>query len=201
MIRAVGFGDFLDSLEVVPRRSPGVSATLAEFWWDTTNSFHLAFGEMTLTPLDVYALTGIPVGGLPIQIERESYLSDAAIRNALGPGLLPDGSGRSFRLSKLKKHLEKRSKDMSTELLIRQYARTLMLFVLGLLCANGGEVVHSWFLSYLMDFTVVAQYDWGGLVLADCYASMTSFSRLAVDRMNGFSYLWEVSKILFISSL
>ena len=37
---------------------------LAERWWDTTHTFHIAGVEMTITPCDVYRLTGLRVDGI-----------------------------------------------------------------------------------------------------------------------------------------
>jgi len=40
--------------------------TLAERWWPRTNTFHLPFGELTITIEDVCYILGLPVGGEPI---------------------------------------------------------------------------------------------------------------------------------------
>lgn len=37
-----------------------------ERWQPETNSFHMPFGEMTITLDDVFCLTGLPVSGLPV---------------------------------------------------------------------------------------------------------------------------------------
>ncbi len=57
---------------------------LAERWWDSTNTFHLKFGEMTITPLDFAAITGLRVGGDPIPFDSGWHLDPAAIRHYLG---------------------------------------------------------------------------------------------------------------------
>jgi hypothetical protein len=37
---------------------------LVERWWDTTHTCHIAGMEMTITPYDIYRLTGLRVDGL-----------------------------------------------------------------------------------------------------------------------------------------
>ncbi|KDP23206.1 hypothetical protein JCGZ_00323 [Jatropha curcas] len=41
---------------------------LAERWWDTTNTFHFSWGELTLTPVDFSLISGIPFGIRPIEL-------------------------------------------------------------------------------------------------------------------------------------
>ena len=40
---------------------------IVERWHPETNTFHMPFGEMTITLDDVYYFTGLPVDGCPIQ--------------------------------------------------------------------------------------------------------------------------------------
>lgn len=57
---------------------------LVERWWDTTNTFHLAFGEMTLTPLDFTAIMSIKVGGTHIPWDIDIGNKPAYIESMLG---------------------------------------------------------------------------------------------------------------------
>ncbi|KDP20508.1 hypothetical protein JCGZ_05323 [Jatropha curcas] len=41
---------------------------LAERWWDTTNTFHFSWGELTMTPADFSVISGIPFGTQPIEL-------------------------------------------------------------------------------------------------------------------------------------
>lgn len=66
LIHYMGFGPFLDSLVGAPqRRSLIILSALAQYWWDTTNTFHFSFGEMTMTPLNFHTLGGLPFEGSP----------------------------------------------------------------------------------------------------------------------------------------
>lgn len=77
------FGIFLD---FVPNaeRDQKLPFLLAKRWWDTTNTFHLPFGEMTLTPLNFYAITGLSVGGKQIQLDLQITSRPEYIENLLG---------------------------------------------------------------------------------------------------------------------
>lgn len=59
-VEKAGFGPFLDSLwnEQYDRQA---LLALSELWWDTTNTFHFSFGEMTLTPKDFTMITGLSI--------------------------------------------------------------------------------------------------------------------------------------------
>ena len=43
---------------------------LAERWWDTTNTFHISFREMTMTLLDFHVITGFLFGGNGLYLNK-----------------------------------------------------------------------------------------------------------------------------------
>ncbi|KAL7238856.1 hypothetical protein ACSBR2_004871 [Camellia fascicularis] len=52
---------------------------LVERWWNTTNSFHFSSaGEMTMTPYDFSMITGLGVGGDPIDFDMDMGKWEAA---------------------------------------------------------------------------------------------------------------------------
>ena len=53
---------------------------LVEQWMDTTHTFHLPFGEMTITPLDFTVITGLSFSGEPVPLSSEAY-SSVVMRN------------------------------------------------------------------------------------------------------------------------
>ena len=53
---------------------------LIERWMDTTHSFHMPFGEMTITLFDFSAITGLSFSREPILLSNEVYGS-ALVRN------------------------------------------------------------------------------------------------------------------------
>ncbi|KAI8555012.1 hypothetical protein RHMOL_Rhmol05G0141100 [Rhododendron molle] len=53
--------------------------TLAESWRDTTNTFHLPPGEVTVTPKDFAVITGLRVGEEPIPFDTGIHGDVAAL--------------------------------------------------------------------------------------------------------------------------
>ncbi|KAI8542629.1 hypothetical protein RHMOL_Rhmol08G0152400 [Rhododendron molle] len=62
LVNEAGFGEFIQTLSLV-KNDHVVLVALVERWRDTTNTFHLPPGEMTVTPADFAAITGLMVGG------------------------------------------------------------------------------------------------------------------------------------------
>ncbi|KAI8530523.1 hypothetical protein RHMOL_Rhmol11G0066000 [Rhododendron molle] len=65
LVEEASFGPFIQLLTTV-RVDHAVLTALKERWWDTTNTSHFQFEEMTMTPLDFAAITGLRVGAEPI---------------------------------------------------------------------------------------------------------------------------------------
>ena len=61
-------------VHLMPKRSTSavLAQTLAERWWDTIHTFHIAGWEMTITPYDFHCMTGLRFGGASISLEDES---------------------------------------------------------------------------------------------------------------------------------
>ena len=60
-IREVGFSYLFGALEKgLKSFSVGALTALVERWGETTHTFHLPMGELTITPSDVVAITGLP---------------------------------------------------------------------------------------------------------------------------------------------
>ncbi|KDP20580.1 hypothetical protein JCGZ_04227 [Jatropha curcas] len=61
---AAGFGDYAAGLRhTQPRFPPAMRYALMERWNDCTHTFIFGFGEMTLTPIDYTAITGLGFDG------------------------------------------------------------------------------------------------------------------------------------------
>ena len=73
--------------------------TLVERWMDTTHTFHLPFGEMTITPLDFAAIIRLSFSGKPVSFSSEAYnfivVRNKWLRDSFGV-MTPMKSGCSF---------------------------------------------------------------------------------------------------------
>ena len=52
-------------------RSTTVVQSLVEFFWDSTNTFHFPWGEMTITLADFAVISGLPITPLRVEIDDD----------------------------------------------------------------------------------------------------------------------------------
>ncbi|KAI8543458.1 hypothetical protein RHMOL_Rhmol08G0219900 [Rhododendron molle] len=83
LVDAAGFGEFIRTL-TSSRNDHAVLVALAERWRDTTNTFHLPPEEMTVTPTDFAAITGLRVGRELIPFDSGIHNDRAALKWFLG---------------------------------------------------------------------------------------------------------------------
>ncbi|CAN1165232.1 Serine/threonine-protein phosphatase 7 long form homolog [Linum perenne] len=118
---------------------------MIERWRPETSTFHLPFGECTITLEDIAYITGLPVDGeavtrpIPSQ-DNFSWLS-------------PDV-------------------DDTT---VEQYARAYILSMFGqfMFCERTGSVVHAYYLTVLRDWEAASRFSWGSAVLSVLYREMS----------------------------
>lgn len=65
------------------------------------------------------------------------------------------------------------------------------------IAANGGSVVHLWWLHYFRFFSNIENFNWASVGLVALYHSMNMLSRGLSKSHTGCSYLWEVYSIFF----
>ena len=82
-VNAAAFGDFMKLLTPQSGDRTQIHA-LAERWWDSKNTFHFPFGEVTMTPLDFHVITGLPVDGDPISLDENLYIDMHRVFELLG---------------------------------------------------------------------------------------------------------------------
>ncbi|KAI8574623.1 hypothetical protein RHMOL_Rhmol01G0368500 [Rhododendron molle] len=84
LVDAASFREFIQTLTTPVRNEHAVLVALTERWRDTTNTFHLPPGEMTVTPTDFAAITGLRVRGDPIPFDSGIQEDPVALRWFLG---------------------------------------------------------------------------------------------------------------------
>ena len=185
-------------MSVIPehvQRSQRLSAALAERWFDTTHTFHWSSGEMTMTPLDLFALTVIPAGGRPIEMSPMIRITEAGIEVALGwfPGSTSVPHGALIKRLRRESLRTASGGVQLTHRAVRQFARTMILMLIQeCFVARGGDEVGLLWLVLLQDFSIIHTWDWSGLILSVLYESMDSFLRLMSPCHRGLCMLWEV---------
>ncbi|KDP42798.1 hypothetical protein JCGZ_00497 [Jatropha curcas] len=83
---AAGFGDYAAGLHrTQPRFPPAMRYALMERWNDCTHTFVFRFGEMTLTPADYAAITGLRFAGpvTPLDVRYQTATLGAQLVRSL----------------------------------------------------------------------------------------------------------------------
>lgn len=192
LVDETGFAGFVKLLGRTSNDRVQLTA-LAERWRDTTNTLHLRFGEVTLTPLDFAAITGLRVGGVPIPFDMSLHEDPAALTYFLGrvPQMNDKGMVRYQWL--FDNFVEHRC---TTENDFKHVARAFLLYLFGVaLFPNKDCRVHLHYLAAMKDFSVIKDYDWGGSALATLYGNMGVVSRGTTLSMGGYWRVWEVDFI------
>ena len=160
---------------------------LAERWWDSTNTFHLPFGEMTMTPLDFHVITGLRYGVVPLSTEKDLCTNLDEVEGLLGvrPTVVLSGH---VKVSWIYSTFHGRN-DLPVDCL----ARAFLLYVIGstILCTKN-ERVSLHHLENLRNLDLVYRVDWAGAAYATLLRNMGAFSRGVTSSMVGFWRAWEV---------
>ncbi|KDP37568.1 hypothetical protein JCGZ_08259 [Jatropha curcas] len=146
---AAGFGDYVAGLRCTqPRFQPAMRYALMERWNDCTYTFIFGFGEMTLTPVDYTAITGLRFDGPVAPLDGRYQTA------ALGAELVRT-LARPLRL-----------------------AQSFLFYVISsqLLCTsqNKGDPA---VLACLRDLGRVGSYSWASLALAHLYHCLDVWTR------------------------
>ena len=181
-------------------------SSLVERWHPETNSFHLGFGEMTITLDDVVQLIGLSVTGAALFVEDD--------RDPVA--LLVQVLGVSER--EAKKELGEKRRSVSLDWLRRKFgyvhagssdarvdncARAYLMYVLGctIFTNKEGARVRVNVLSFLADLDGVRGYAWGAAALAYLYRELGFASRKDGRQIAGFLTLLEVHELSHISHI
>ncbi|KDP36645.1 hypothetical protein JCGZ_07863 [Jatropha curcas] len=197
---AAGFGDYAAGLHrTQPRFSPAMRYTLMERWNDCTHTFVFGFGEMTLTPVDYAAITGLrftgPVAPLDARYQTAT-LGAQLVRTLLGvttqtrytaQGCVSYEVVYRFWAERIRNRLAAwRELPMEARPAAPAYtreerdqvARSFLFYIISfqLLCTsqNKGDPA---VLACLRDLSQVGSFDWATLALAHLYHGLDVWIR------------------------
>lgn len=196
-VASAGFADFAILLGTKGRRDKHLLMALAERWWDTTHTFHLdEVGELTMTPKDFSAITGLPVCGKSLKYDMEAHTKTEEVVRLFGTPI------RSILNAKMKYrdivNKYKRWKPQTPEQ-EDQLTRVFILAVLGSsLCNDKSDSVYLYYMPSLAKVEEIKYYNWGGAGLACMYLSMDALSRGLVTSIGGYWRAWEVSHFILV---
>ncbi|KAM2487488.1 serine/threonine-protein phosphatase 7 long form homolog isoform X1 [Malus sylvestris] len=182
-----------------------VVSAFCERWQPETNTFHLPFGELTITLDDVSNILGIPVDGNSVsvcddELDNSVLASQCHDLFVTALGVTDDEaraemgrfSGSAVTLEWLRQRFHKVSDDESPEF-IEHAARGYLLYLLGctLFADKTGNRISLIYLHFLRDLNSVGGYAWGAAALAYLYRQLGLASRLGCRQISGYLTLLE----------
>ncbi|KAI8568937.1 hypothetical protein RHMOL_Rhmol02G0239600 [Rhododendron molle] len=187
LVDAASFREFIQTLTVPVRNDHVVLVALAERWRDTSNTFHLPPGEMTVMLSDFAAITGLRVGGEPIPFDSGIHVDPAALEWFLGE--VPQVERGAARYAQFIRYSKKKPSNEHEE---AQIARAYLLYMFGASLLPGrGSTVHLSYLPALKDLRAASRFDWGGAALGTAYQFFGDASRNG-QSMAGYWRVWEL---------
>ena len=182
------------------RPNRNLICAFVERWHPETNTFHMPFGDMTITLEDVYCITGLPLTGLPVAYDEYTDESAAElVERLLGVSsqeaeiALGGANGKMLKLGWL---CDQFSGDVTSDDpdVAHCAARAYLLYILGctLFGDKTGTKVNVCYLRLLEDASSVQEYAWGAATLAFLYRQLGSASRFRTSQMCGYLTLLEV---------
>ena len=148
---------------------------LAERWWATTDTFHFGWGEMTMTPADFSAISGIPFGFRPLDFYSDwrRDIPSARMIELIGIDLPRDRRCVSRTWLASSAPTVYAGCEGGT-ISAAQGARFVILLLLAsTFYANRKQAVDPGILRSLEDLSLPDQYDWAGAMLSRLYEDMS----------------------------
>ncbi|XP_020233817.1 serine/threonine-protein phosphatase 7 long form homolog [Cajanus cajan] len=188
--------------------SPGLLTALVERWRPETHTFHMPFGECTITLQDVGMLVGLPVDGESVLSRGSPNILELAEELL---GVVPPQSeikGHRVRLFWLAAIFRDIADDIDDVDVLVRYARAWILRYLGgvLVPDRSSSYVSLRWLLFLRDFDIIRTYAWGAAVLGYLYRNLCTSTDYKSPTCGGFTLLlqlwaWERFPTIMFSPL
>lgn len=197
---------FLDiAVQVVgglpPMDGPLLTA-MVDRWRPETHTFHMPFGEMTITMQDAAMILGLPLHGLPVTgiIQNENWRDMVEMHIGIRPPE-PEGGDSSKKTSGvssawLREHFEVCPPGANDEV-VQRYARVwLWHFVSTFLLPDAAGNTVSWMVLPILGqvWENIATYSWGSAALAWLYRQLCEACRRTARDSNvgGCTYMLQI---------
>lgn len=181
----------------------GLLSAFVERWHRETSSFHLPFGEMTVTLDDVSCLLHIPITGIFLShpdMSRDiacDYLVDLlGVTRAEAVMETDTTRGAHIRFNWLRDVYHAQSQEDDH---LDYEARTFLLHLVGctLFADKSATYVDVVYLELFRDLTQCSKYAWGAVALAVLYEHLDDASFHRTRQIGGYMTLLQVSTFLF----
>ncbi|XP_057757051.1 protein MAIN-LIKE 1-like [Arachis stenosperma] len=173
--------------------NPLISAFVKR-WRPETHTFHLPWGECTVTLEDVAMQLGLPINGEPVSgilrswskfHQRDIWQWCEELLGEIFDGHV--GTTKyNIKLKWLRSRLQQMSLDSPEDVVVR-YARRYIMYLLGgvLLPDKANNTVHVRYLPLLANYDVITTYSWGSATLCWLYSAMCLATNYNVEGMSG----------------
>ncbi|KAM3375597.1 serine/threonine-protein phosphatase 7 long form [Capsicum galapagoense] len=183
---------------------------MIERWKPETHTFHLPFGEATMTLQDTQILFGLRVeGNVVVYANLMHHNFDWAMLMQVHTGFTPapgDLEGTShLKISVLVEYIRQQVvlhpiTDYTPDDRVQRIAQLYMLLILGaiLFPITSGNVLNLRFLHFVVDLDQTGTYIWGSTVLAYHYWSLCqiSISGKKVEGLIPLLQIWTWERVL-----
>lgn len=182
-------------------------SAFVERWQPETNTFHLPFGEMSISLEDVSILLKIPVTGKVVLADNFSRYTEESrveaiqlVSKLLGTTLeeaeeeVNISKGLTVRMSWLKGRWSPKEVPTTGYPAVEYTARAYLMYLLActLFADKSGARVSIAMLKLLEDLDQVGSYAWGAAGLAYLYRHLGTATRVECAQIAGYLTLLEV---------
>lgn len=176
-------------------------SAFVERWHPETTSFHMPFGEMTITLDDVEKMLRLPIVGKPMTATALNYNDTCHyVSDQLGIGIgrvqteLSKNKGLLLRTQWIIDNLSREGSDREKVQPV-QAARGYLLVLLGctLFQDRSGDKVHTKYIHYLENMENLSEWAWGAGTLAYTYRMLGKASTFPTKAISGYLTLIEVT--------
>ena len=196
-IKWTGFAGMMEALNHEPQETLRTAiAALVERWSETTHTFHLPMGELTITPSDVVAITGLPWTGTVIEFDVfcDRFPNDSATKARIRE-LLGDFSatrGDRMHYSHLRGFWAGQT-DLAGPRL-DQFTRSFVITLLStVFFPISSSRVHYGLLEVLADVDGIRRLNWPRAILGQLYYGLDVCARCALRSFLGSRLVLLVS--------
>ncbi|KAD4888427.1 hypothetical protein E3N88_20500 [Mikania micrantha] len=196
-IRLAGFSGVIEC--EYRRLDSALISALVERWPPETHTFHIPFGEVTVTLQDVTVLLGLRIDGNVVSGTEYHWDTEQIIANFYSlTGIILNESAVNgqrinmpFNLNTIK---EMGYPENPTDLQCIQRARTIILLLIGgtLFPESSSNWVNAKYLNHIHDLSDCGELSWGIAVLSVLYRNLCRSTNISTNEVGGATLLLQL---------
>ncbi|KAL8239234.1 hypothetical protein R6Q59_015801 [Mikania micrantha] len=196
-IRLAGFSGIIDC--EYRRLDSALISALVERWRPETHTFHMPFGEVTITLQDVAVLLGLKVDGNVVSGVDQHFTTEQIIANfySLTGIILIESAVKGQKINMpyiLKTITEMEFPENPNNLQCIQRARIIILLLIGgtLFPETTSNWVNVKYLNHIEDLSACGELSWGSAVLSILYRNLCKATNINTFEIGGATILLQL---------